>query len=330
MEKIPYELLIKFCRKETTSEENSKVEKWLSDKDNLSTFLDLKEEWRFINEPSFVAPDKEILWEKIKRRTNFQVKQRFRIGGTLKTAIAACLLVAITLSVFHLLIKKPSVSNSAEQYTTISTLLNEKLKVELNDGTSVWLNSSSSLTFGDDYNTDLREVVAKGELYFEVVPSDKKFILTAGEIKIEVLGTSFNVNISDSNNIKIALKEGRIAVLSAENDTKLFELSPSQYAVVDKKTLLYEVQYFNVFSYNTWTFENLLIYDEPLNEIFEKLEKRYNIQIEQSGLDTHKHYTFNIQEETITELLDIFSIITPIDYQILENKVYIKPKGSVD
>ncbi len=61
---IPYELLIKYCTKKLLPVEESRVTDWLSEEENLSLFLELKEEWKYMNEPDIIRPDKNLLWKK--------------------------------------------------------------------------------------------------------------------------------------------------------------------------------------------------------------------------------------------------------------------------
>ena len=65
------------------------------------------------------------------------------------------------------------------------------------------------------------------------------------------------------------------------------------------------------------------MYNESLNNIFSKPENWYGVKIDYSGLDTSKRYTFNIQKESLSEFLELFSAITPINYTIIDKKVRI-------
>ena len=61
---IPYEILIKYCKNECNIQEKRFIEDWLAaDDNNLNTFLDLQKEWIYINQPSYVIPDKEAVWK---------------------------------------------------------------------------------------------------------------------------------------------------------------------------------------------------------------------------------------------------------------------------
>ncbi|MDR2039800.1 MAG: FecR family protein [Bacteroidales bacterium] len=323
----PYELLISYCRKQTSQEENQYIEQWLSEDDNLALFLDLRKEWRYIDDPSMVVPDKSLVWWGIQAKTGLRKKRKVRklkYSGIIATASIAVIL-AISTVLYYMGTSREIVE--PEQYTTFSTRSKEKSEIKLADGTQVWLNVNSHLTFSNQYNTKNREVTVSGELFFDVMKSDKKFIIHAGKVKIEVMGTSFNLKTSGINDqVEISLKTGKIAVFGIDTGRQLFVMDSSQYASVNKTDLAYSLHEQDTSISNIWTEENLAMYNEPLVHIIEKLEKWYGIEITCTGLEMDKRYTFYIQGESLLDFLDLFSTITPIDYSIDGKKVNIEAK----
>ena len=323
---VPYELLIKYCRKQATPDESMQVEQWLTEGENLSLFLDLKKEWTHIDDASTVTPDKHLVWNKIQNNILSENKSGNRLIKIFRvTAIAAAIIALIAVSgIFYVYNNNKPIEQQTTQYTSITTRGNEKSKIELADGSMVWLNSNSLLSFNNHFNKNNREITANGELFFDVTPSDKKFIVNAGEIKIEVLGTSFNLKTgADRQDIEISLKKGKIAVINQKNNKQLFIMDSSQHAVINKQNLSHIIKTENVSLSNIWLEESLPMYNESLNNIFSKLENWYGVKIDYSGLDTSKRYTFNIQKESLSEFLELFSAITPINYTIIDKKVRI-------
>ncbi len=139
-----------------------------------------------------------------------------------------------------------------------------------------------------------------------------------------MLGTAFNFKTDDSNgNFEISLKSGRVSVFDTNSKKEFLVLEPSQYVTIDKVTMGFIVREQNMDNVNVWTNSKLEVYDEPLVSILSKLESWYGVRIKTEGLSLSKHYTFNIESESLEEFLDLFSILTPIKYFIDEKQVRI-------
>lgn len=101
-------------------------------------------------------------------------------------------------------------------YNTVSTPRGGQYNLTLSDGTQVWLNAASSITFPTDFTGDRREVTVTGEAYFEVAGNNTKpFHVLYDHTDIQVLGTHFNVNTyEDEAFARTTLLEGRVRVVS--------------------------------------------------------------------------------------------------------------------
>lgn len=326
---IPYDVLIKYCRNQASKEENLQIEQWLLEDDNFSTFLELKKEWEHIDDSSTVMPNKELLWRKIKLNTYAPKGNTHKTFSMSKWLLAASVMLILAVSTFLYIQLSETRISQQNFYATLSTKENEKLKVELSDGTQVWLNANSTLLYSDDYNMTTREVKAEGELFFDVAKSSKKFIINIGKVRVEVLGTAFNIRTTGiDENIEIALKRGRVAVVNAETNKQLLVMDSSQHVSIQKSTLDFVLKNENTAQCDTWTSDNLMLYNESLSNIIPKLESWYDIKIHCEGLDTTKRYSFNIQDENLNDFLDLFSAITPINYSISGKNVSIQPDNS--
>jgi transmembrane sensor len=113
----------------------------------------------------------------------------------------------------------------------MTTPRGRQYKLELSDGTKVWLNASSSISFPTSFPNDERKVTIIGEAYFEVAKDKSKpFTVTVNNVEVKVLGTHFNINgYSDEAEIKTTLMEG--SVLVGKKDKKVL-LKPGQQAEV--------------------------------------------------------------------------------------------------
>lgn len=319
---IPYDLLIKYCKKQTSPEEKQLAEDWIAKDDNLSVFLDLKKEWKYMDDTPDVKPDKLLLWRKIEKETLLSKKKSKRIT-LLQTLVAACILgLAITSVYLFTYPREYSNPVGEELITTVTTQTNEKSKVQLADGTNIWLNANSQVLVGNQHS---REVSVSGELFFDVTPADEKFIVNTGKVKIEVLGTSFNLKTSGiDDQVEISLKTGKVAVVNQETNKQLFVMDSSHHAVINTATLSHEVKKVNTSLSNSWTQQSLEMYNEPLENVILMLESWYGIEISYAGLDPNKRYSFYIQNESLTDFLNLFSSITPVNYELTGKKLYME------
>lgn len=128
---------------------------------------------------------------------------------------------------------KENASGSGEiLFNTLRTPLGGQYRLVLSDGTKVWLNAASSLCFPASFAGPTRGVELTGEAYFEVAKNgDKPFIVSTPAVKVQVLGTRFNLNVYDNEEARTTLCEGSVKI-SEGNATGL--LAPGQQAVTNR------------------------------------------------------------------------------------------------
>lgn len=121
-------------------------------------------------------------------------------------------------------------SGNTPVYNSISTPRGRQYSLVLADGSKVWLNAGSSVRYPAAFTGKSREVEVTGEVYFEVAKKDAvPFSVTVKDIKIQVLGTSFNINANDEDGrIRTTLLQGAVKVV---NPVKTVKLLPGQQAV---------------------------------------------------------------------------------------------------
>ncbi|MRG45849.1 DUF4974 domain-containing protein [Chitinophaga sp. SYP-B3965] len=109
-------------------------------------------------------------------------------------------------------------------------------KIDLPDGSQVWMNSATTLNFPFRFSGNTREIRITGEAYLKIAPdASRPFIVQAGASTIQVLGTAFNVNTYDTAAVKISLVEGAVQMKAGNQAVKL---SPGQEAVLQNATTL--------------------------------------------------------------------------------------------
>lgn len=164
------------------------------------------------------------------------------------------------------------------QYNTLSTTLGEQspYPLVLADGTKVWLNANSSLTFPTAFNGSTREVKITGEAYFEVVHNTSKpFTVKAGNQTVEDIGTEFNINsYSDESAIITTLIKGSAKVI-ANGTSKI--LTPGHQSIVNQNTIILKDS--DSETDVAWMSGEFVFHDEDLHSVMRQLARWYNIKV---------------------------------------------------
>ncbi|MDD4189958.1 MAG: FecR domain-containing protein [Mangrovibacterium sp.] len=192
----------------------------------------------------------------------------------------------------------------------------EKSKVVLNDGTSIWLNSGSTLSYQTNAGC-VREVSLTGEAFFDVVKiPDKPFLVKTKDYTVEVYGTQFNVRAYDGRTAsETILKEG-IVTISLKNQ-KTVKLEPGQRFSMNHENR-YEISTVNPDLYLNWKDQILKISNEALEDLIIRMERWYGVKIRVEDFERVRHlrYTLTIKTESLREMLALMNYVTPFSFEI--------------
>ena len=200
----------------------------------------------------------------------------------------------------------------SETLQTITTPYGAKTKITLPDGSLVWLNSGSTLSYPIKFSKS-RPVSLVGEAYFRVEKNGKPFIVSTDYGAVEVKGTSFNVNAySDDNSFETTLEEG-VVDFKVKGSEKRVTLKPGEQIVKTQKGFILKQVKTKYFT--SWKEGKLLFNREPFPDFIKKLERWYNVKIEysDSGLDK-LWYTGTIEMESISEVMQMISKVAGTTY----------------
>ncbi len=167
------------------------------------------------------------------------------------------------------------------EVSEINTRPGERKRIELTDGSVVWLNAASTLRYPDKFNADTREVTLEGEAFFEITTDpEHPFIIHSGELQTTVLGTSFNIRAyEEDKTLSVAVVTGKVKVATAETQTEL-QLVPDQQAVFDKneRRLNKQEQVFAT-GLASWKDGLFQFRNTTFSEVTAILQRSYNVQI---------------------------------------------------
>lgn len=195
-----------------------------------------------------------------------------------------------------------AVSANKQTYNTLSTAKGEQYQVNLPDGTKVWLNAASSLTYAPSFSGKAeRRVQLNGEAYFEVA-KDKlhPFIVKTQDQEVKVLGTHFNVNsYQDESTEKTTLLEGSVNV----NNKAV--LQPGQQSVVSDAGNV-RVQQADLDGAVAWKNGYFQFNDVPLQTIMRQISRWYDIEVIYKGTLTNDAFNGTIDRKaSLSRILKI-------------------------
>lgn len=313
-------LLVKYLFQSLSHTEQEKLDAWRSiSPENQQLFSEvakmrLLKEFEQLNSPAQIAVALAHTKSKIRRRA-----LRHRFLRVSQYAAAFMLVVVLSFIIWERFI--------SEKQTTITVAENESVKkIDLPDGSMVWLSAASELRIPESFPKRRRKIALKGKAYFEIEKNEESpFVIHTPYINIKVIGTSFSLSVNDeTRQVETILASGSVA-LQDDQGKNIFEMSPGEKVVYTAKDHHYTVSTVDVNTLTAWHLEQITFEDATLREIVNKLGLIYsvNINLESKKLaDRRYRYVIN-KEETLEEALDILCFLAPIQYRIEANEVFI-------
>lgn len=270
----------------------------------------------------FFEPDKSINWEKLMKRISHSTSKKIQLSTYYRWIAAASILVLVFLAGIGLgdgFFRRPGII----PLVRIVAPEGNKTQIVLPDSTHVWLNSGSELQYPGNFSAQNRQVTMKGECFFVVTKDpDHPFVVEGTKIRVKVYGTQFNMNEDRfTKGTEVTLISGKVEVYNRDN--KFLSTLNSGEQLVYNNGLSQVQKTQNPEALTSWINNMLIFNNQPFKEVIYYLEKWYGVKITLDGtLDFN--YTFKIKTESLREVLELISFITPIDYQIEGEKVNIK------
>lgn len=212
---------------------------------------------------------------------------------------------------------------NAVLYNTLTIPPGGQYQVVLPDGTQVWLNSSSALSYPTEFSGNERRVKLTGEAYFEVAKNkDKPFYVEMNNTQIRVLGTHFDVSAyADDNAITTTLLEGSVQV---SKNGKQALLKPGQQAVVDNGADKIAVSKVNTNTAVAWKNGYFVFDDEDIATIMKKVSRWYNADVEyKASFDGQRFGGTFARSKSIADLLKNLEQIGKVHFKITGRRITV-------
>lgn len=308
-------LVIRYLKGIVTKEERIQVEAWLLAKEeNRKLFTQLAYIYQGkLNQKKAVSWDTHDALDKVEQRIQHNSARRRSFQTLVAAAVA---FVTISLTVFLYLQKKVDASS---QLITISSKDYLRKAYTLPDGTMVWLNAGSSLSYPWPYAKNERRVTLSGEAYFEVAENPKQpFVVHVDKgLDIQVLGTAFNVNAyADASTVQTTLVSGSVALLLPGKPAKAV-LKPAEKAVYSRGSKMLEVTAIDVDRETDWMRHRLIFRDTPMKEVITRLSRFYEVEFDVRDREIGT-YTFTgvFENRPLSQVLEYMTIASNIRYTL--------------
>ncbi len=245
----------------------------------------------------------------------------------IQRSAAVLALPLLLLSVWLLMHRQPEAGNMA-----LVTAKGERTHVWLPDSSEVWLNVDSKLEYSTAYNMTNRFLTLKGEAFFKVAKGKKfPFIVNACEFQVKAIGTEFNVSAYDNEPQASAyLKEGiiELSYFPGGDNVQELRMNPGEKATIDLGGKSLKLDRFSSPHAVRWTEGELFIDDEPMDEVFRKIERWYDVKIDYNPGDfAGEAFTVNLQNgESVDHLFRIIDEAIGIKIKQTGNQYMIKKK----
>jgi Fe2+-dicitrate sensor, membrane component len=313
-------LFFRYCSKKATPEEKEMVEKIIAESGEASAELDKVKEAVLLENrirEMDLYPVSEG-YNNVQQKIKIKSRKRRFIGMLLRVAAVAAIPLLISSLALIAVVLNLQPGEEEIAYMEVTSAPGLISRIELPDNSVVWLNAGSSLRYPDRFYGSTREVELKGEGYFEVESDEKHPFLVAESsgLKIKAHGTRFNMNVTEKA-VETVLEEGKVDILFAEN--VLHKLNPGEQAIVEKNNKKLSVREVNVYEKIAWKDGKIIFRNAPLNEVFDRLGKRYNVDIvlhDKYGLSEKYRSRVTFTDETIIQIFTYLEMAAPIEWTI--------------
>lgn len=315
-EKDIRKIAVRYFEGEISPEEERALFAYLHDvPERLAAFRRWEQEWAEARPDDFLAADWARLQQRLRMREDERRREaeswRFRLGQMGKYAAAAAVFLALFVGVYSLLADKEA---APEEFYAVETANGERTRVVLPDGTSIYLNSGSTLRYSNRFNRENRRVELDGEAYFEVTKQagEQPFAVVTSDYEIVVKGTKFNVSSYAEDPVTTtSLLEGNIDVSRGQ---ERYSVEPGEAVRLDRETGQMSLYRTDAQQSTSWMSGDL-VYDRiTLRELAARLSRKYDLPIRlDDGLDGETEFRISLRsEESIESVLNALGRIIPV------------------
>lgn len=312
------ELLLKYIEGNCTDQEKVEISNWLdSSPENMNEYMALRKLYDI------------SVWQ---IKPDIQAEQKSKVPLWSRKTLYVEIFKVAAIFIFALLIIRYALpefvpSNEIAQMQTLHVPAGQRAEITLGDGTQVWLNAKTTLTFPTQFLGNKREVKLDGEGFFDVTHNKSKpFIVSTTKYDVKVWGTKFNlIAYSSRKNFETSLLEGSVEVLKEGNSNGILLKPNEQVKLRNNQLVLSSVDDMDQFLWR----EGIISFDNTtFSELINKLELYFDFQIEvRNPKALNYRFTGKFRmKDGVEHILKVLQIKNKFNYRIDEklNKIIIE------
>ena len=295
------QIISNFLSGSLTDFEKKKLEEWESESvENAFQLAELHKLWkeRSLDRKTISSSDiKRKIWHHGVEQDsiNYNMKNQRFIHSKVFRRIAATFIVFSIVGILYLLVNNftyNELKTTNNEFVEKINPTGQKSKIFLSDGSTVWLNANSTISYFKHFSDSARIVTLEGEAYFDVAKDSlSPFIVRTNGITVEVIGTQFNVNSRNSEEgVTVALLEGVVKVFKdkQKDESKASIIYPGEGLIISNQNDLIDNFTFDASDmynpYSSWKDGIMVFNGESYNEFITKIELWYGIEVHTKGI----------------------------------------------
>ena len=345
---------MRYLSGETSEQETQQIQEWLqANKDNRQVFARHKKLW--LGSRLCTVYDTDMVnyaRHKIDLRLRHSDLQRSLNNANkwikvLAYAASILLIVGVLIALNNFQSHTPVKQENILAGSEVEVPYGSKSLMTLPDGSKVWVNAGSKISYPADFGITSRNVYLTGEAYFDVVKRENiPFYVNTDVIKIKVYGTAFNVKAyKDENMVETTLDRGAISIIRNDAPNQEINVEPKQKITILRETQktktsttappstiaaisseplkgLDVLEVKSTEAITAWKDNRLIFEQEPMWSLAKQLERRYNVRF-RFGSEKIKtiRFTAIIKEMPIDQVLEAIALTSPINYRIKGSEI---------
>ena len=323
------DLIVRFFTDDLTADERLELDNWKAEsEDNRAYFGQLEEIWFSVAEPEVDNRfHKQRAYDEFLKRVAMAQEAEQPRGrrwmSLLKYAAVAVLTVGLFSYLSYNIGRQGLLSAFAD--IRIEAPLGSTTKMRLPDGTRVWLNAGSTVSYSQGFGVENRNVKLTGEGYFEVAKNKQlPFTVSSSNLNVRVLGTKFNFrDYATDDEAVVDLAEGSVALDVTARPDRHYQLRPNQRAVFSKTSRRVYIGDCVATNASQWTDGTIVLDGKSMKDIALQLSRSYNADVEitnRRAASMHFYGSFTRRSQSLKDVLDALSSTGKIRYRMVDER----------
>ncbi|WP_319266978.1 FecR family protein [uncultured Draconibacterium sp.] len=319
--------ILHFIQGNANEKEHAEVLNWINENpENRKELFKQKDLWNAAEIDSDRLIELENSeWRELQHRIDKAKVKRGFFKELVK--IAAIIVVALGVGWMSHYLYTETASARKVEMRTVEAIKGQIKEVFLADGTHVWLNAGSQLSFPSDFTEKNREISLHGEAYFEVTSSEKNpFLVKTGNHTVKVTGTKFNIcEYPEDKMIETTLVEGKVKIISGNFFKDLYPGEQATFYTETAEVLIGEKD-FDI--YTAWREGRYEFRNESVDKVFQIMERWWDVDIDYNKEAFKYEYISGVlrKHKPIKQHFEVINELVPIDYHIDNDDITVTLK----